>query len=548
MMTAFLNRLPLRVKDTLFLLFFTICCAMYSLWAGQDVNWDILNYHLYIPYAFLNGRFLTDVMPAGIHTFLNPLLDVPYYWMVLYLNNYPKLIAFLQGCWGGVLIWIVYKTCLLFLQEKEGKMQAGLAAMIGLTGSMTLSQIGLATNEIPMAILLVSSFYLLMKFFFSSSSRSFVLLFCSAFIAGAAGGLKYTGFPFVIALTAVFFVNLYWTEKRWKSFLIFAGAGILGFLVTDGYFLWRLWSEYQNPVFPFYNEIFHSPYFENINFADERFFPRNMAQWLFYPFYWIFESRWIVSEIEMSDGRMALGYIAFFVLLFALPFKRIPLRYNRRKILSLLVYLGVGYLVWLPTFSILRYVVTIEVLCGILIIAAIRNFAQYRVAALMGTLIALNLWYTTQAPNWGRDAFSEKAVLVEPLPKVEDNAMVVYFGQPMSFMSMFFPKDCRFVGGITFPVDKYPAENQKKAKQRNSLPSMYYKYRMNDKIKQAISAHQGPIYVMAVPWEMMLSPITLAPYGLQADKEECTAFNANINLYSAGWKLCKVGKLKSSAE
>ena len=72
MMTAFLNRLPLRVKDTLFLLFFTICCAMYSLWAGQDVNWDILNYHLYIPYAFLNGRFLTDVMPAGIHTFLNP--------------------------------------------------------------------------------------------------------------------------------------------------------------------------------------------------------------------------------------------------------------------------------------------------------------------------------------------------------------------------------------------------------------------------------------------------------------------------------------------
>ena len=97
MMTAFLNRLPLRVKDTLFLLFFTICCAMYSLWAGQDVNWDILNYHLYIPYAFLNGRFLTDVMPAGIHTFLNPLLDVPYYWMVLYLNNYPKLIAFLQA-------------------------------------------------------------------------------------------------------------------------------------------------------------------------------------------------------------------------------------------------------------------------------------------------------------------------------------------------------------------------------------------------------------------------------------------------------------------
>ena len=545
-MFDFFNKLGARTKDVLFLLFFMFCCGIFGMLAGQDLNWDILNYHLYIPHAFLNGRFYTDVMPAGIHTFLNPLLDVPYYLMVRYLNDWPELIAFIQGTTSGVLILVVYKICLLFLKESEGNMQAGLAALIGLTGSMGLSQLGLATNEVPMAVMLVTSFYWLMKFFFVSP-RSLSLVFWSAFVAGAAGGLKYTGAPFVLALTVVFFINLRWSEKPFKTFLIFAGAGILGFFVTNGYFMWRLWSEYQNPVFPFYNEIFKSPYFENINFDEYRFYPRFAAQWLFYPFYWIFNSRWVVSECVVSDPRMAMGYISFFVLLVVMLCKKIPFMYNKRMFASLLAYVAVGYFIWLHTYSILRYIVTIEVLCGILIMASIRVFTRYRVAAVLGTLIVLCFWNLTEYPNWGRDAFSQKAVEMQDLPEVEDNSMVVYFGQPMAFMSMFFKEDTKFVGGIKFPVSKYPFFYRAKAVQRNPLPKMYYEYRMDDKIKQAIASHDGPIYIVAVPWDMMLSPITLAPYGLQGDLKDCVPFNANINLYSAGWNLCKVSHLADSA-
>ena len=47
---------------------------------GQDVNWDLRNYHWYNAYAFLNGRYDGgDFMPSQTQFFFNPLLDVPFY-------------------------------------------------------------------------------------------------------------------------------------------------------------------------------------------------------------------------------------------------------------------------------------------------------------------------------------------------------------------------------------------------------------------------------------------------------------------------------------
>ena len=53
--------------------------AFYAWFAGEDVNWDWLNYHEYGAFALLNGRFEIDVAPGGLQTFLNPLVYVPAY-------------------------------------------------------------------------------------------------------------------------------------------------------------------------------------------------------------------------------------------------------------------------------------------------------------------------------------------------------------------------------------------------------------------------------------------------------------------------------------
>ena len=35
---------------------------------GEDLNWDLLNYHYYSGYALVNGRFADDVAPSGLQT------------------------------------------------------------------------------------------------------------------------------------------------------------------------------------------------------------------------------------------------------------------------------------------------------------------------------------------------------------------------------------------------------------------------------------------------------------------------------------------------
>ena len=529
------------VKNILLLLLLCLAGGAFSLAGGQDVSWDLLNYHLYTPFAFLNGRWGMDVIPAGIHTFFNPLLDIPYYLMVVYLNNWPKLTAFLQGIPYGIFCFAGYKTCRLILDEKTGKMPALIAALIGLTGSMALSQAGFSSNEVTLSALVVLSVYGIFRFFFRPNPTG-KMLFFSAFLAGAAAGLKYTAAPFTLGLTAVFLFNVSKTEKPVKNFFLFALGGLTGFLLTDGWFAWHLWKEYKNPVFPFFNQLFRSPFFESVNFDETRFYPRSLLQWLFYPFFWIFPST-AATEIETADPRLALGYISFFILAARLAFHRTMKA--KRIWFSVLLFTSISYLLWLYFYSTLRYAVPLELFSGILLAGALRSWLSYKHTAVAGTVLAVLIWPLTDAPNWGKDTFAAQTIAVSGLPEVENNALVVYFGAPMSFLSPFFTEGTKFVGGITFPVDKYPPEHQKRARQRNPLPPAYYRYKFKDEILRAIISHDGPIYIVAVPWPMMLDPITLAPYGLKADEKDCRFVNTNINLYSRGWNVCKVQKLET---
>ncbi len=65
----------------------------------QDANWDLCNYHYYHAYAFLHGRFYYDILPAATPAFYNPLLNVPFYYLVNLLP--PRGVDFVPGAFAG---------------------------------------------------------------------------------------------------------------------------------------------------------------------------------------------------------------------------------------------------------------------------------------------------------------------------------------------------------------------------------------------------------------------------------------------------------------
>jgi hypothetical protein len=68
-------------------------------WLGADANWDLRNYHFYVPFAFLHGRMDLDVAVAHVATYYNPMLHLPFYWAVVHLP--PRAVGFLAGAATG---------------------------------------------------------------------------------------------------------------------------------------------------------------------------------------------------------------------------------------------------------------------------------------------------------------------------------------------------------------------------------------------------------------------------------------------------------------
>src|SRR5262249_41014709 len=121
-----------------------------------------------------------------------------------------------------------------------------------------------------------------------SACRQYGLLLLAGTLLGMSMGLKLTNCMFVLGL-AVAWLWRFNFSVRYFGGGIMAGLGIiLGFLIVDGWWAWRLWTEFQNPLFPFYNEIFKSPMIKHI-FTNTPAWAAADDMWevLVYPFRWV---------------------------------------------------------------------------------------------------------------------------------------------------------------------------------------------------------------------------------------------------------------------
>src|SRR3972149_5737515 len=62
--------------------FFLLASALWCLASGKDLNFDLINYHLYGPQLLLEGRFDKDYFGGGLAGFLKPLIHVTLYLVV----------------------------------------------------------------------------------------------------------------------------------------------------------------------------------------------------------------------------------------------------------------------------------------------------------------------------------------------------------------------------------------------------------------------------------------------------------------------------------
>ena len=426
-----------------------------SIYLKNEIVWDFANYHYYNVWAFLNNRLNWDIVPATFTTFLNPFIDFPLYFYIQWFNNYPDLIWGLQGIWGGLLLFYVYKTYALFFDfdQLQHWIVFGVLCVVILTGWGTISQWGSSANEIPVAFFILWGFYLLLKMIKYPEKQQFINFFIAGFIMGIALGFKQTVITYCVASGATLIICYKYFSKPLKNISFFVLGGLIGYLIINGYFMYKYWILYQNPMFPFLNGVFHSPYFDNLNYYDN-IYPPSWKNFIFFPFQW-FQNPHRISTEYYSDIHLTLFYITVMLILASLNFKNIRKKFLQDKMkVFLLIFFFISFYFWLFEFAFLRYAVVLEVIGAIILaVWVVYLFPKKTISFIFCSVFAIifaDVLYENFYSDFSTIKIIEtdkKRLYVEPI-NLPENTLVKIYGMPGASLIPFFEKGDKSVRAV----------------------------------------------------------------------------------------------------
>jgi hypothetical protein len=461
-----------------------LLCGLLSLAMGQDDGWDMRNYHLYNVHALLNGRMALDMSPAGFQSYFNPLLDVPYFLLTKWL---PAPVAgFVFGVLHGLAFVLVAAIVRQFVANGR---TALLLAIAGMMSAAFLSELGNSMGDNLTALLVLGSLYWLLRRWEqlpACRGAGLHALLGAGAVMGLGLGLKLTNATFAVgACVALLVLSAPLRQRALAAFLY--GVGVLaGMAATSGYWMFRMWSSYGNPLFPQFNNIFHSPMAAELGVLDEGHLPRSPVEALLWPFVFTRNiSR--IAEVPIQQIIWPLLYTAVVVWAVVALLRRVQGARGKAaaqptlapRALFLLVFFAVSYVVWVRLFSIYRYLVPIELLAPLLFWLLLEALAPQPLARRLGGWLLLAaalavLPFTT----WGHAGWTERAFTADA-PRIAQPAQAVvlqtYLDSPIGWLAQFMPSEAAVVGlDSGFPESKV------------------YRKRM----QQLIASRGGPHYIM----------------------------------------------------
>jgi len=331
---------------------------MWTLWRGQDVNWDFQNYHDYDALALLHRRSVADVAPAGSQSYLNPL---PYLLPYILRHRMPPIAAGMlvaaSQALALMLAWLVACAC------APGALLALIATIAAISGSMVLTELGTSFSDLVLTIPILAAILMMCRMPALKLPRSGAFLVLAGLFAGFAIGVKPTNVLFAPAL-AVFAVMRQGAPQRYLPAMISLAAGLaFGALLSDGAWAWFLWRTYGSPIFPFLNTVFRSTSAALVDFGDPRYRYTGLLDALETPFR-VAIGPISTGEVPIRDARIAFGISLGILQLATRNFWRSGWQPELLDALSAFVVVGTA--AWLLLCPVQRYAIGLEIVSGLI--------------------------------------------------------------------------------------------------------------------------------------------------------------------------------------
>ena len=571
-----------------------LLAGLLALAKGQDGNWDLRNYHLYNPWAWLNDRLTTDLAPAGLQSYFNPLVDVPYFLMIQWLPG--PLVGFLLGTLHGLVAIPLFYACRLCLDaESDIDRKAFWLTVAGLLGIATLAGVGNTMGDHLTALPVMAAAVILLKYHPVGPERSLTTLLMGGGLLGLAVALKLTNAIYVAgacgALLAAFSSRL---PERLLAATTVGLASIAVFALVAGPWHWQLWQELGNPLFPQFNAWFQSPLAPETMVADQRWQPDT----------WLETSIWplLIAADPSRAGDKPLPQIVFavlFILFLLWPIARAiagPAERRTPAVSSqqvfLLTFIGVAFVLWTLLFGVYRYLVPLELVAPLAIwILTPRVWPRPGAQRLRFWLVVVvTAFAVVNFTTWGTRPWAVTTVQVESpaLEAPSETAFILPAGEPISWMLPWLPPESTYVSLGRMPETKaYVARARRILARHDSIQVLVYTHqrqgarrveRLNERLARwgieradalcnllayavefsgSVEINDAPDrsakqcrlnYVKYTQADLArmnadtLQRVTeeLAGYGLKVDRSACRAYEARLGGEAEPYRLCPV--------
>jgi hypothetical protein len=443
-------------------------CAAWTVLAGKDLNWDLLNYHYYAPFQLLEGRLRQDYFAASAQSYLNPLGYLPFYGMVAagWHSVAVSVVMAAAHSLSVALLYFIARRLFAHLPQRDRVAMSILATALGASSAVFWATVGTSfLDPLLLPPMLAGLLLLLDAKHFAAAGALF----------GVAAALKYSNAFF--ALVAFPLALL----AGWRAAAAYVAGGLAAVALLAGPWLALMLREFGNPLFP-------------IGSVSARFTPPDLAAALLFPFRMVLLDRSLYTEIFAPDLRFAAVVIA-------LPF------FAMKRVGSLDWRLTGFFLAatvaWLATSANARYGMLVLLLAGVVLARMVERLlplpaARIALALLLAVQLAISAvaaparWYI--AEPWSRQWF---AFEVPERARREPALYLTIETLPMAVVAPFVHPDSSFAnirGQRSIPADA-------------------------PRLVELLERHRGRVRVLARAPEFAEG--TLARVGLRPDAADC---------------------------
>jgi hypothetical protein len=519
--------------------------GLIALALGQDADWDIRNYHWYNPYAFLSGRLGIDLGVAHVATFYNPLLDVPIYLLGRTLSApvMGALLGFVHGL-NFIPLYSLAACCLDALVPQwlpvTRRAAAAVLGLVGVLGGGHLGLVGTVYNDNFVSLAVLGSAGIVVRrgeSLFAASplmptARDLWMTAGAGALVGLAAGLKLPTAIFAVGLCGAFLFVGGGLGRRLALAFVFGLGVTFAFVIADGAWMWRLWRDYANPLFPYFNNVFHSPMGVPDTYRDARFIPNSVLEYLAFPVLFSIDPL-RVGEIPFVDYRIVAAYIALLTTgMLAVVGRRYRIHDGGLPPVCgyLIATAVITFVVWMRLFGIYRYIVALEMLAPLLVAIAVMRWRypqRIKVGIIAAILVVLVV--STKRADWTHYPWQPGPFVSASAPAVPDpdRTLVVITGNdPVGWLVPFFPPQIPFIRLQGFLNDPEQPPNG-----------------LNARARAALEAHDGDLFLLMPVKEAANAQRVLRAYSLTAAWSTCRPIPSNLGDY-ARW--CRVYRTSQS--